>query len=81
VLYWFPQEEPGEPRFGLDAADRVVIRMAELDPAEPFPVTELGSPRGRQGSPRRVVLPEGWLDDTAGGVRVAREETTETTGG
>jgi nifR3 family TIM-barrel protein len=55
--------------------------LAELDPAEPFPVTELGSPRGRQGSPRRVVLPEGWLDDTAGGVRVAREETTETTGG
>jgi hypothetical protein len=29
-------------------------------------VAELGSPRGRQGSPRRVVLPEGWLDDTDG---------------
>jgi hypothetical protein len=23
----------------------------------------VGVPRGRQGSPRRVVLPEGWLDD------------------
>lgn len=34
-----------------------------LDPSEPFPVGELGRPRGRQGSPRRVVLPEGWLAD------------------
>ena len=25
--------------------------LAELDPDEPFPVAELGSPRGRQGSP------------------------------
>jgi nifR3 family TIM-barrel protein len=40
--------------------------LAELDPSEPFPVSELGTPRGRQGSPRRVVLPEGWLDDTDG---------------
>jgi len=37
--------------------------LADLDPHEPFPVAELGTPRGRQGSPRRVVLPEGWLDD------------------
>lgn len=32
-----------------------------LDPSEPFPVSELGVPRGRQGSARKVVLPEGWL--------------------
>ncbi|HET7689752.1 MAG TPA: tRNA dihydrouridine synthase DusB [Nocardioidaceae bacterium] len=55
--------------------------LAELDPEEPFPVAELGSPRGRQGSPRRVVLPEGWLDDTDGSGCVLREETAETTGG
>jgi nifR3 family TIM-barrel protein len=36
--------------------------LADLDPAEPFPIAELGVPRGRQGSPRRVSLPEGWLD-------------------
>ena len=43
------------------------VLLAELDPDEPFPVAELGTPRGRQGSPRkRVVLPEGWLDDTDG---------------
>ncbi len=41
--------------------------LAELDPDEEFPVSELGTPRGRQGSPRaRVVLPEGWLDDADG---------------
>jgi len=40
--------------------------LTRLDPSEPFPVAELGTPRGRQGSPRRVVLPEGWLEDTDG---------------
>lgn len=41
----------------LDAA------LAELDPDEPFPTGELGTPRGRQGSPReRVIVPYGWLD-------------------
>jgi hypothetical protein len=42
--------------------------LARLDPTEPFPTSELGSPRGRQGSPRRVALPDGWLrqrDDMA----------------
>jgi nifR3 family TIM-barrel protein len=40
--------------------------LSRLDGAEPFPVAVLGTPRGRQGSPRRVVLPEGWLADTDG---------------
>ncbi|GAA2123004.1 tRNA dihydrouridine synthase DusB [Nocardioides bigeumensis] len=56
--------------------------LAELDPDEPFPVAELGTPRGRQGSPRsRVVLPEGWLDDTDGSDWRVREDANETTGG
>jgi nifR3 family TIM-barrel protein len=56
--------------------------LADLDPDEPFPVAELGSPRGRQGSPRqRVVLPEGWLDDTDGTGCGLREDASETTGG
>jgi nifR3 family TIM-barrel protein len=63
----------------LAALDRL---LAELDPDEPFPVSELGSPRGRQGSPRaRVVLPEGWLDDTDGTSLRLTEDTSETTGG
>ena len=56
--------------------------LAQLDPTAPFPVLELGSPRGRQGSPRKgVALPEGWLDDTDGTGSVVREEASETTGG
>jgi len=56
--------------------------LSALDPEEPFPVSILGAPRGRQGSPRsRVVLPEGWLDDTDGRGLVVREDADETTGG
>ncbi|MDN7120766.1 tRNA dihydrouridine synthase DusB [Nocardioides sp. ChNu-153] len=56
--------------------------LAQLDPAAPYPVSELGSPRGRQGSPRdRVVLPEGWLDDTDGRDLCMSEDVGETSGG
>jgi len=55
--------------------------LFHLDPDEPFPVGELGKPRGRQGSPRRVVLPEGWLDDTDGTDPLQREDTAEASGG
>jgi nifR3 family TIM-barrel protein len=41
--------------------------LGQLDPTIAFPTSELGVPRGRQGSPReRVALPAGWLDDTSG---------------
>jgi nifR3 family TIM-barrel protein len=36
--------------------------MGELDVDAPFPATAEG-PRGRQGSPGKVTLPYGWLDD------------------
>jgi nifR3 family TIM-barrel protein len=56
--------------------------LDELDPTEPFPVAELGTPRGRQGAPRkRVVLPEGWLDDTDGTACIVAEDAGETSGG
>ena len=55
--------------------------LGQLDPAEPFPVAELGTPRGRQGSPRRVVLPQGWLEDTDGTDACVREDTEELSGG
>ncbi len=63
----------------LDDLDRL---LEGLDPAAEFPTSELGRPRGRQGSPRkRVALPQGWLEDTDGTGRVVREDTAETSGG
>ncbi|GAA1728012.1 tRNA dihydrouridine synthase DusB [Aeromicrobium alkaliterrae] len=52
--------------------------LAELDPREPFPVSELGRPRGRQGTPKRVVVPEGWLDsrEVDGALDPAAEDAT-----
>lgn len=44
---------------GLEHLDEL---LAQLDPEEPFPA-EADGPRGRQGSPGKVVLPEHWLDD------------------
>ncbi len=39
------------------------VHLGKLDPEVPFPAAELGSPRGRQGTPRdKVILPYGWLD-------------------
>ena len=56
--------------------------LAELDPTAPFPVVQLGTPRGRQGSPRRrVALPEGWLDDTDGAGCAIAEDAQDTSGG
>jgi nifR3 family TIM-barrel protein len=75
----------GELRRSLSLVDSLPALdalLTGLDPHEPFPVSELGAPRGRQGSPRsRVVLPEGWLDDTDGTACSQREEATEVTGG
>jgi nifR3 family TIM-barrel protein len=66
----------------VDSLAALDVLLADLDPDEPFPVSELGAPRGRQGSAReRVVLPEGWLDDTDGTSLRLFEDATETTGG
>ena len=51
--------------------------LADLDPNEPYPVGELGRPRGRQGSPRKVTVPEGWLDSReVGTIDPAAEDGT-----
>ena len=66
----------------IDTLATLDLLLDELDPTAAFPVAELGSPRGRQGSPRkRVALPEGWLDDADGAGCVVREDANETTGG
>jgi nifR3 family TIM-barrel protein len=55
--------------------------LAGLDHDQPFPVGELGRPRGRQGSPRRVALPEGWLADTDGRLLDLADAEIATSGG
>lgn len=50
----------------VSSVDEVSALLDGLDRHQVFPTAELGRPRGRQGSPRRVALPDGWLDDTDG---------------
>ena len=47
----------------VSSLDELEMLLSHIDVDQPFPTSEIGVPRGRQGSPRRVVLPEGWLDD------------------
>jgi nifR3 family TIM-barrel protein len=46
----------------VKSLDELDSLLDALDATVPFP-DEATGPRGRQGSPARVVLPEGWLDD------------------
>ncbi|WP_407940236.1 tRNA dihydrouridine synthase DusB [Nocardioides acrostichi] len=75
----------GEMRRRLGLVDSLAALddlLADLDPIEPFPVSELGTPRGRQGAPRaKVVLPEGWLDDVDGAGCVVVEDAAAGSGG
>jgi nifR3 family TIM-barrel protein len=62
-LKGFPVGSETRRRLGLvGSLDELDELLATLDPEHPFP-DEADGPRGRQGSPRRVVLPERWLDD------------------
>ena len=48
-------------RFAMVASlDELHTLVGLLDADQPFPVRELGTPRGK------VVLPHGWYDDTGG---------------
>lgn len=86
-ITWYLKGFPagGELRHQLALVDSLASLdelLAGLDDDAPFPEHELGTPRGRQGSPRkRVVLPDGWLDDTDGRGAHLREDVDETTGG
>ncbi|HEY8373251.1 MAG TPA: tRNA dihydrouridine synthase DusB [Pseudonocardiaceae bacterium] len=62
-LRGFPVGSELRRRFGLvSGLAELDELLAQLDHDAPFPEDAEG-PRGRQGSPARVVLPEGWLDD------------------
>jgi nifR3 family TIM-barrel protein len=62
-LKGFPVGSDVRQRLGLvESLQELDDLLGPLDPDEPFPA-EAEGPRGRQGSPGRVVLPERWLDD------------------
>ncbi|SDE61190.1 tRNA dihydrouridine synthase DusB [Auraticoccus monumenti] len=71
-MAWYFKGFPvgGEVRRGLATVSSLAdldAQLDQLDPTAPFPVSELGAPRGRRGNPRsKVVVPQGWLDDTCG---------------
>jgi hypothetical protein len=55
-----------EPRAALGLVDSLtrfddITASFELD--QPYPGQVAEGPRGRGGSPQRVALPDGWLDD------------------
>ncbi|HEV8559485.1 MAG TPA: tRNA dihydrouridine synthase DusB [Actinophytocola sp.] len=62
-LRGFPVGSTLRQRLGLvSGLAELADLLAELDHGAPFPAAAEG-PRGRQGSPARVALPDGWLDD------------------
>jgi nifR3 family TIM-barrel protein len=66
----------------VNSLDDLDEMLDKLDRNEPFPSSQLGAPRGRQGAPRdKVVLPEGWLDDADGRGCGFAENVSETSGG
>ncbi|WP_019806689.1 tRNA dihydrouridine synthase DusB [Saccharomonospora halophila] len=59
----FPVGSQLRRRFSMvSSLDELDELIAQLDRSAPFPTDALG-PRGRQGSPGKVTLPHGWLDD------------------
>jgi nifR3 family TIM-barrel protein len=62
-LRGFPVGASSRQRFGLvSSLAELDDLLCELDQHAPFPADAEG-PRGRQGSPGKVVLPDGWLND------------------
>jgi nifR3 family TIM-barrel protein len=62
-LKGFPIGSELRQQFALvDTVSQIEDLVAQLDHDAPFPADAEG-PRGRQGSPGKVTLPEGWLDD------------------
>ena len=65
---------------GVRTLDDLAALLDGLPAGEPFPADGHG-PRGRQGSPGRVQLPEGWLDDPEDDARPLAGAECENSGG
>jgi tRNA-dihydrouridine synthase len=83
---WYLQGYPvgGQVRRRLMACatiDELERGIQELDPElRPLPGSET-QPRGKTSGPRRVVLPEGWLDDPDDPTPLVADELTAISGG
>jgi nifR3 family TIM-barrel protein len=58
--------------------------LGELELDQPWPVEAAEGPRGRAGSPKRVALPQGWLDSrelSGESARMIREAELSVSGG
>jgi nifR3 family TIM-barrel protein len=65
---WYLKGFPvgGELRAAMATASSLAelgALLSQLDPDVPFPRDILGQPRGRTGTPARVILPQDWLAD------------------
>lgn len=47
---------------GMESLADLDAKLAELDWGSPYPGEAVEGPRGRAGSPKRAVVPEGWMD-------------------
>jgi nifR3 family TIM-barrel protein len=85
---WYLRGYPvgSETRLALShvsSLDNLAGLLSGLDPTAPFPVSELGKPRGRQGTPRtHVIMPYGWLNDRDGlGLDIDDSDAASVSGG
>ncbi|WP_087485285.1 tRNA dihydrouridine synthase DusB [Brachybacterium massiliense] len=63
---WYFKGYPvgGEMRHRLatmESLEDLDAKLAELDLSSPYPGAAVEGPRGRAGSPKRAVVPEGWM--------------------
>ncbi|MCC2592711.1 tRNA dihydrouridine synthase DusB [Tessaracoccus sp. OS52] len=85
MAWYFKGYPVGEPRrrFAMVSTMGELRDLVEqLDADAAFPTSELGTPRGRQGTPRsKVVVPHGWYDDTSGTDLDLGDAELDTSGG
>lgn len=63
-LKGFSVRQPVRAALGQVSSMAEVDRLLdEIDPTQPYPLSQIGTPRGRSNPLHRVHLPDGWLDD------------------
>jgi nifR3 family TIM-barrel protein len=75
---------PRQIRAGLGLVDSLAeldALTAQIEPGQPWPGQPAEGPRGRTGSPRRVALPQGWLDSPTLAGSLTAEAEVATSGG